>query len=195
MIVGGLLAEGAKKLKPYLSEPGTHRVEEVYRQPPEVQWNQDTFTGDAYPAYSWGVCALEVEVDPLTWEIRAKKAWNAFDVGKAIDRGLVTGQAEGGMTQGIGWGSLEVLEEKEGQIQHGTFTDYTIPTTLDVPEMDTMFFDNPYEHGPFGAKGAGELTFIAGAPALVSAVRQATASDPLKIPLTPEYLEELSHAD
>ncbi|MBN2049047.1 MAG: aldehyde oxidase, partial [Spirochaetales bacterium] len=95
----------------------------------------------------------------------------------------------------IGWGSLEVLEEAEGRQKQKNFTDYTIPTTLDVPEMDTVLFDNPYEYGPFGAKGAGELTLIAGAPVFLSAVRHATGVDPLSIPLTPEYLEELIHAD
>lgn len=192
MIVGGLLARAAADLKPRLDKPGRQEAEAVYKQPPGVVWNQDTFEGDAYPAYSWGVAVLEVETDPVTFEIRPVKAWTAFDVGKAIDERIVIGQVEGGMVQSIGWGSLEVLEERDGGVRQGNFTDYIIPGTLDVPEIDTRLFDNPYEYGPFGAKGAGELTFIGGAPVLLSAVRNALNVDAVRIPLSPEYLEELS---
>jgi len=191
MVVGGLLARAAEDLAKLMDTPGEQLVERVYEQPADVRWNQETFEGDAYPAYSWGVVALEADVDPVTFEIRPEHVWAAFDVGKTIDERIVTGQAEGGLVQSLGWGSTEVLQEQSGDLLQGNFTDYIIPTSVDVPIIDTFFFDNPYENGPFGAKGAGELTFIGGAPVLVSAVRHALGGDFTRIPLSPEYLEEL----
>lgn len=191
MIVGKLLEEAALKLKPRLNEPGEVEVVENYRHPLDMQWDDATFRGDAYPAFSWGVNAVEVEVDPRTYEVQIKGIWSAFDVGKAIDDRIMRGQIEGGILQGLGFGCLEKMECRQGKIQQRSVTDYIIPTAMDSVKMEHRLIDNLYADGPFGAKGAGELTLIGGAPALAAAVSNALGVPIHRLPITPEYLMEV----
>jgi CO/xanthine dehydrogenase Mo-binding subunit len=191
MIVGKLLEEAARELKQRWSEPGEIEVTANYRHPMDMRWDDKTLSGDAYPAYSWGVNAVEVEVDPLTFEIQIKGVWSAFDVGKAIDDRIVRGQIEGGILQGLGYGSLEKMESRQGKLQQRSVTDYIIPTAMDCVKMEHRLIDNLYDDGPFGAKGAGELTLIGGAPALAAAVSNALGVPIHKLPITPEYLMEV----
>ncbi len=191
MIVGKLLEQAALKLKQRWNEPGEVEIVENYRHPVDMQWDDATFTGDAYPAFSWGVNAVEVEVDPLTLEIEIKGVWSAYDVGKAIDDRIMRGQIEGGILQGLGYGSLEKMECRQGKLQQRSVTDYIIPTAMDCVKMEHRLIDNPYIDGPFGAKGAGELTLIGGAPALASAISNALGIPIHRLPITPEYLMEV----
>lgn len=191
MIVGGLVAEAAKELKEEWIDQEEILVEKRYQQPDFVSWDEENFYGDAYPAYSWGVNVVEVEVCPITYEVNLKGAWSVYDIGKAIDERIIIGQADGGLLQGIGYGMLEVMEHKEGRIQQRTVTDYMIPTALDSVDMQTIIMDNPYPLGPYGAKGAGELTLVGGAPAVALAIENAIQKKVTKIPVTPEYMMEL----
>ncbi|TCL73154.1 CO/xanthine dehydrogenase Mo-binding subunit [Hydrogenispora ethanolica] len=191
MIVGKLLEEAARKLKAVWDQPGEQEVVKDYEHPANIVWDNDTFSGDAYPAYSWGVNAVEVEVDPSTYQIDVKGVWSAFDVGVAIDERIIRGQVEGGVLQGLGYGSLEVMECRDGRIQQRSVTDYIIPTALDCPRIESRLIDNPYERGPFGAKGAGELTLVGAAPALALAVGNALGVPIRRLPVTPEYLMEV----
>ncbi|MCK4515039.1 MAG: molybdopterin-dependent oxidoreductase, partial [Spirochaetaceae bacterium] len=157
MVVGGLLHKTALKLKDAgPPRPGRPvEVEANYEQPPEIEWDQSTFTGDAYPAFSWGVNIIEIELDLLTFTIRPLTVWAIYDIGTAIDERIVIGQIHGGIAQGIGYGSTELLEVRDGAFQQRTMTDYVIPGPLDIPEMHVELVSNPYHGGPFGAKGVG----------------------------------------
>jgi CO/xanthine dehydrogenase Mo-binding subunit len=190
MIVGSLLAEASNELN--TRGPGDQVVLVEYRQPEGIEWDQDNLIGDAYPAYSWGANAVEVEIDPITFEIRVTGIWGVYDVGRAIDEKIVLGQIEGGMVQGLGYAGLEVMERKKGKILQTSVTDYIIPTSLDLPPAVIQLIDNPYENGPFGAKGAGELPHIGVAPAFAAAVQNALNRPVRKIPVTPEYLMEIT---
>lgn len=191
MIVGKLLERAAKRLKDTW-KPGEYQLfEEHYKQPYMIPWNPDTFSGDAYPAYSWGVNAVEVEVDTLLATTRLLGVWGVFDVGTVIDDTIMRGQIEGGMLQGLGYGSLEKLECVCGQIRQNSMTDYMIPTAKDTLPFEIATIENPYEDGPFGAKGAGELTIIGTAPAYAQAVSQAIGKKLYSIPVLPEKLIEL----
>ena len=191
MIVGKLLEEAARKLKSRWNESGSVEITEDYQHPSDMSWDDDTFTGDAYPAYSWGVNAVEVEVDPLTYEINIKGVWSAFDVGKAIDQRIIRGQIEGGILQGLGYGTIEVMDCQAGKIRQRSVTDYTIPTAMDCIGMESRIIDNPYDLGPYGAKGAGELTLLGAGPALAAAVINALGVPIRRLPITPEYLMEV----
>jgi CO/xanthine dehydrogenase Mo-binding subunit len=191
MIVGKLLAEAAMKLKSRWNEPGEIEVTENYRHPTDMRWEDATFSGDAYPTYSWGVNVVEVEVNPLTYQIEIKGVWSAFDIGKAIDERIIRGQVDGGILQGLGYATLEKMECKQGRIQQRSVTDYIIPTSMDFGKMEHRLIDNPYDDGPFGAKGAGELTLLGAAPALVAAVSNALGVSIQRLPVTPEYLMEV----
>jgi CO/xanthine dehydrogenase Mo-binding subunit len=192
MIVGKLLSDAAEKLKKEWREGAAQAVTEKYRHPEYLHWEDrgGEFFGDAYPTYSWGVNAVEVEVDPLTLEIRILGAWAAFDVGKAVDQRIMKGQIDGGMIQGLGYATIEVMQGKDGRLLQRGMTDYTIPTAMDAIAVKSRLVDNPYDLGPFGAKGAGELTLIGAAPALVIAVSNALRIPVTQLPVTPEYLLE-----
>lgn len=191
MIVGGLVAEAAKELKERWNEQESFIVQKRYKQPDYVVWDQEKLLGDAYPAYSWGVNVVEVEVSPITYQVTLKGAWSVYDLGKAIDEKIIIGQADGGLLQGIGYGMLEVMNNKDGRIRQKSVTDYIIPTACDSPPMETVLMDNPFLLGPFGAKGAGELFFIGGAPAVALAIENALKKKVTDIPVTPEYIMEL----
>lgn len=195
MIVGGLLLEATEKLKEEWIDGEDQLVETNYKQPDYVKWDDETLTGDAYPAYSWGVHIVEVEVSKVTYQVKLTGAWAVYDVGKAIDERIIFGQADGGMMQGIGYGMLELMEHKGGKIQQRNVTDYIIPTALDSVPIENHLMDNPFALGPYGAKGAGELTLIGGAPAVALAIENAIGKKIHKIPVTPEYIMEVMGRD
>jgi CO/xanthine dehydrogenase Mo-binding subunit len=159
-----------------------------------MEWNQNTLQGDAYPAYSWGVNIIEVEVDPDTYQVTVLEVASAYDLGKAIDERIVEGQVEGGQAQGIAYGYLEKMEEAHGHLKQHNLTDYIIPTACDVPLMRHVVLDNPYPLGPYGAKGVGELTLVGGAPAVAMAIEMAIKKPVSSIPLTPESIRELMNS-
>lgn len=191
MIVGGLCARAANQLKASWVNGEEQTVYENYKQPDYVKWNEDTFQGDAYPAYSWGVNICEVEVNPITYEVDVKHIWSVYDIGASLDDRIVLGQADGGIAQGVSYGYLEVMRHHEGKILQKNMTDYIIPTSVDMPPTETHFMDNPYALGPYGAKGVGELSLVGGAPALALAVQMAIQKPVNQIPITPEVIMEL----
>jgi len=190
MIVGKLLERGARRLKEQWKSNETIEIIEHYKHIELIPWDMEKFQGDAYPAYSYGINVVEVEVDTLLATTKLVGVWGIYDVGKAIDENIMIGQAQGGMLQGIGYGSVEKMEDKNGRIYQGTMTDYIIPTAMDTVPFEIVLIDNPYEGGPFGAKGAGELTLIGGAPAYAAAVENAVNKNILEIPVTAEKLLE-----
>jgi CO/xanthine dehydrogenase Mo-binding subunit len=191
MVVGGLLQRAALRLAeidPPRSGGAPQEVIEHYVQPNEIRWNQDTFEGDAYPAFSWGVNIIEVEVDPLTCQVTPTGVWAVYDIGEPLDERIVVGQMHGGIVQALGWATSEVLDVRDGRFLQHNLTDYIVPGSRDIPPIDVRFVSNPYEHGPFGAKGAGELPFNGPAAAIAGAVEQALDISVYRIPLAPEYL-------
>ncbi len=191
MIVGGLVLEATKKLKKQWKDNEEQLIETNYKQPDYVKWDDETLIGDAYPAYSWGVNIVEVEVSKVTYQVNLVGTWSVYDIGKAIDERIIMGQCDGGLLQGIGYGMLEVMNHKDGKIQQKSVTDYIIPTAKDSAKMETHLMNNPFALGPYGAKGAGELTLIGGAPAVALAIENAIGKNVYKIPVTPEYIMEL----
>jgi CO/xanthine dehydrogenase Mo-binding subunit len=190
MIVGKLLERAAKKLKAQWQPGVEQEVFEDYVHREMIPWNEKTFTGDAYPAYSWGVNFVEVEVDTFTGNVRLEKVYGNYEVGKVIDDRIMKGQIDGGLAQGLAYGYLEKMTTKQGKIQQKSITDYGPPTSMDVVNIDSKVFDNPYADGPYGAKGAGELTLIGGAPAVQAAIEDALQTSFQQIPVTPEVIME-----
>ncbi|MFA5697893.1 MAG: xanthine dehydrogenase family protein molybdopterin-binding subunit [Candidatus Izemoplasmatales bacterium] len=191
MIVGGLVDKAAQKMRKEWQSGKSATVIENYVQPDYIVWDEATFHGDAYPAYSWGVNIVDVSVDKITNQVTIEEAWSVYDLGKAIDNLIIKGQAEGGITQGFAYGYLENMEVKNGKVRQRNLTDYIIPTALDVCKLTTELIDNPYAGGPYGAKGAGELTLIGGAPAVAMAIENAISRRVHNIPVTPESIMEL----
>ena len=191
MIVGGLLAKASQKLKDNWQVGQRQEIIEQYHQPDYIKWDEAKLSGDAYPAYSWGVNVVEVEVSPITYEVELKGVWSVYDIGKTIDERMAVGQADGGITQGLAYGYLENMRHEQGKLRQKNLTDYIIPTSMDVPPMETVIMDNPFAYGPYGAKGLGELTLVGGAPAVALAIENAIKHKINRIPATPEYIMEL----
>jgi CO/xanthine dehydrogenase Mo-binding subunit len=191
MIVGGLIARASLQLKEKWEKGLEVLVSERYKQPEYIKWDEENFVGDAYPAYSWGVNIVEVEVSKVTYQVNVVDSWSVYDVGKAIDERIIMGQADGGQLQGIGYGYIENMVHENGRIRQKNVTDYIIPTSVDAPPFETVLMDNPYPLGPYGAKGAGELTLVGGAPAVALAIENAIGKKVRSIPMTPEKIMEL----
>ncbi|MDZ7290753.1 MAG: xanthine dehydrogenase family protein molybdopterin-binding subunit [candidate division KSB1 bacterium] len=178
----------------YLTTRGPLKIFQRYESPPEVNWDDKHYRGDAYPVYSWGCDVVEVEVDMATYEVFVCKVVSAVDVGKAINPVLARGQIEGGTLQGFGYGMMEEVHMKDGKMLNDRLTNYMLPTCQDAPEMQVILIENPYPHGPYGAKGVGELPFNGAAPALAAAICNALDLEMTELPFTPERLLEAVEA-
>lgn len=173
----------------YIAQKGDLRAYARYSSPPEVEWDEDNYRGDAYPVYSWGADVAEVEVDMDTYEVTVQKITTAQDVGRAIHPLMAAGQVEGGTLQAVGYGLLEEVVWDRGRIVNDRLTNYIIPTSLDAPDIETVIIEKEYPHGPFGAKGVGELPMDGAAPAIAAAVFNATGAFVAELPITPERLQ------
>jgi CO/xanthine dehydrogenase Mo-binding subunit len=200
MVVGKILercaAEIREKLgkmspREYLATHGSLVVTKEYAGPDGLYWDDDTYRGDAYGAYGWGCDVVEIERDPVTFEIRPTRFTAVSEIGKAIHPILAAGQIEGGTAQGIGYALLEEVAMRDGRMANSQLTNYLVPTTLDTPEIDVAILENPYAYGPFGAKGVGEMPIDGPAPAIVNAIRS-LGLDVRAIPATPERILEAS---
>ncbi|HQO13472.1 MAG TPA: molybdopterin-dependent oxidoreductase, partial [Petrotogaceae bacterium] len=191
MIVGGLLVKTCEELKQRWDEEGIVEVQADYQQPSWLEWDNELLKGDAYPSYSWGADIALVSVDTLTYELSIEKIWTVMDIGIPIDTNTLRGQIEGGILQGVGYSSCEVMSMKEGRILQKNLTDYIIPSSKDSVDISLDYIINPYENGPFGAKGAGEIPFLGVGPAVAGAVLDAIKKPVYKLPLTAEYLMEV----
>ena len=201
MIVGGILQRAAAELRrrigdanpaDYFREHGPLRVEAEYEQPDWIQWDDQTYRGDAYATYGWGCNVAEVEVDPVTFEARPVRLTAVVDVGKAIHPALAIGQIEGGTAQALGFALLEHVVMRDGAMANAQLTNYTIPTALDTPPIDVVLVENPYPGGPFGAKGLGELPMDGPAPAIVNAIRS-LGFDVREVPALAEVIQRQAH--
>ncbi|MCL2828151.1 MAG: xanthine dehydrogenase family protein molybdopterin-binding subunit [Oscillospiraceae bacterium] len=188
MVVGELLRRAAARLKAEWVDGEAQRFEEKFQEPDFViPFNIETFQGDAYPTYSWGAHCVELEIDTFTGEHKVLGAWGCYDVGTPIDMTVIVGQMEGGLLQGIGYSHMEQMVcDRRGCIRSNSYSDYTMPTSADVPNMGVMIHVEEYPEGPYGAKGAGELPIVGIPGAYISALEQALGADVHHIPFSME---------
>jgi CO/xanthine dehydrogenase Mo-binding subunit len=149
----------------------------------------DPQTGRSMPNFAYGYVAqaVEVEVDTETGQVRVRRVVCADDVGRAVNPQLVEGQVEGAVVQAMGWALMEDFQVRDGQVLTPHLSTYLIPTSLDLPdEVESVLLEYPDPLGPWGARGMGEMPFIPLAPAVVSAVHDATGVRFNAFPLTPE---------
>jgi CO/xanthine dehydrogenase Mo-binding subunit len=196
MVVGKILEECATAMREtlsglspqeYFTRHGAFSVERTYEPPDWIEWDDYTYRGDAYATYGWGCDVAELEIDPDTFEVKPIRLTAVQEFGRPIHPALARGQIEGGTAQGLGYALLERVVMRNGAMANGQLTNYTIPTTLDTPDIDVVMLENPYPGGPFGAKGLGELPMDGPAPAVVNALRH-FGLDVREIPATPEHL-------
>ena len=158
-----------------------------YLAPSTTPFDKDT--GHSMPnlAYGYVAQAVEVEVDTETGQLRVLRVVSANDVGKAINPQTVQGQIEGSVVQAQGWAVIEDLKVQDGFIQNPYLSTYLIPTSVDAPDhVESVILEIPDPRGPWGARGMGEMPFLPLAPAIASAVYDATGVWFDHLPLTPE---------
>ena len=168
---------------------GEADVERIHRHPRTTPLDPETgqVTGErAHVAFA--VCAMRVvaEIDEDLGLARVVWIGAAQDVGRAINPQAVIGQIEGGTAQGIGLALMEEILTREGRIVNPTFTDYLLPTALDMPPLDIALVEDPEPDQPYGAKGVGEPPTVVSTAAVVSALRAASGRPLTRVPVRPD---------
>lgn len=154
-------------------------TEETY-DPPTLPLDANG-QGSPYALYGYGAQMVELSVDPALGTVKLLKVTAAHDVGRAINPSLAIGQIEGGIAQGVGLALME--EYLPGRTEN--LHDYLIPTTGDMPPVESLLIEVPDPEGPFGARGLGEHVLIPTAPAILNAIRHACGAEVTTLPALP----------
>ncbi len=202
MLAGGLLATAAAHLRgdveavtgrpfaesfrSYAQTHGALRATEQFHGFPGIVWDDHTYQGDAYPAYSWACAVAAVDADLDTGEVHVRSVVQAADAGRIINTVLAEGQVEGGTLQAVGYATIEEVLVEDGRYRNDRLATYLIPTALDAPRIETILVEHPFGGVPHGAKGLGELPMDVPAPAVVAAIHDATGAWVPDLPATPE---------
>jgi xanthine dehydrogenase D subunit len=169
---------------------GDEVIEETREFRPRRTHPLDPETGqaDTHLQHAFAAHRAVVDVDTELGLVKVVELATAQDVGKAINPQAVEGQLEGGAAQGLGLAVMEEIQVKDGVIRNPSFTDYLLPTILDMPplRMDVLELGDP--HSPYGLKGVGEPPTISSGPAIVAAIRAATGRALTRVPVRPQDL-------
>jgi CO/xanthine dehydrogenase Mo-binding subunit len=144
--------------------------------------------GDAHVQFAFAAHRAVVEVDTELGLVRVVEIATAQDVGKAMNPQALEGQIEGGIAQGLGLALMEEIQIKEGKVLNASFTDYLIPTILDMPPVRAEILELADPEAPYGLKGVGEPPTIASTPAIVAALRDATGRELSRVPVKPDQI-------
>ena len=147
-----------------------------------------TGQGDAHVQYAFAAHRATVDVDVELGLVRVVEIATAQDVGRALHPQSVRGQIAGGTAQGLGLAVMEEIQVVDGLIRNPSFTDYLIPTILDVPPMHIDVLELGDPEAPYGLRGVGEPPTISSTPAIVAAIRAATGLDLPRVPVRPEHI-------
>jgi CO/xanthine dehydrogenase Mo-binding subunit len=129
---------------------------------------------------------VDVEVDPETGKVDILRYTALQDVGKAIHPSYVEGQIQGGTAQGIGWAlNEEYFLDDEGRMTNTSFLDYRMPTSLDLPMIDTVIVEVANPGHPYGVRGVGEVTIVPVMAAVANAIHDATGVRLTDLPMSP----------
>jgi CO/xanthine dehydrogenase Mo-binding subunit len=158
---------------------------------PPTAYDTKRVAAHVYPAFhspSFHAHAVDLSVDPETGEVAIHKYVVAQDVGFAMNPKYIEGQIEGGVAQGLGQALSEEIVYEGGRVLNANLTDYKMPTTLDVPPVETILVQHPSLVGPYGAKGVGEPPNIEPPAAVANAVAAATGLRMTSLPITAEKI-------
>ena len=151
-----------------------------------TEMDKETGQGAPYWPYTYSSMAVLVEVDIKTGKVEVLESVFAQDAGRAVNPTLVEGQIEGGYAMGLGFTLYEDLKLKDGYMNSHKFSKYLLPTSMDMPDIDTVIIEDPESTAPYGAKGIGEPVTLPVAPAILNAVYDATGVRVKDLPVTPE---------
>ncbi len=142
--------------------------------------------GDAHVTFAFAAHRAVVDVDTELGLVRVVEIATAQDVGRAINPLAVEGQIEGGIAQGLGLALMEEIQVVDGEVRNASFTDYLIPTVLDMPPVELEVLELGDPESPYGLRGVGEPPTISSTPAIVAALRAATGAPLTRVPVRPD---------
>jgi CO/xanthine dehydrogenase Mo-binding subunit len=177
------------------ADGGEVDVERVYRHRPTRALDPETgqvTDGPAHVAFACAAMKAVVEVDVELGLTRVVWIGTAQDVGSALNPQAVEGQIEGGTAQGLGLALMEEIQTRGGVIANASFTDYLIPTTLDMPPVVSDLVEEAEPDAPYGVKGVGEPPTVVSTAAIVAALRDATGLELTRAPVRPDDIVGLS---
>ncbi len=181
-------SDAAEPLGTIADFAGDEAFEETvqWRHRPTEPIDPETGQGFAHVQYAFAAHRAVVDVDTDLGLVKVVALDCAQDVGVAMNPQAVAGQIQGGSAQGLGLAIMEEIQVRDGLIRNPSFTDYLIPTILDVPPMRIDVLEYPDPHAPYGLRGVGEPPTISAGPAIVAAIRAATDLDLTRVPVKPE---------
>jgi xanthine dehydrogenase D subunit len=169
---------------------GDDAVEETveWRHRPTHAIDPETGQGDAHVQFAFSAHRAVVDVDTELGLVKVVALDTAQDVGKAINPDAVVGQIHGGSAQGMGLALMEEVVVTDGHVRNPSFTDYLLPTILDMPPMKVEVLEYADPHAPYGVRGVGEPPTISSGPAVAAAVRAACGKPLRRVPIRPEHI-------
>ncbi|MDQ3752130.1 MAG: xanthine dehydrogenase subunit D [Actinomycetota bacterium] len=194
-LAGGQVVSDTGEIVSSLAEIlGDGFIEETreYRHAPTVPLDPDTGQGNSHVSFAFAAHRAFADVDTELGLVRVVEIATVQDVGRALNPQAVEGQIEGGIAQGLGLALMEEIKVKGGVVLNPSFTDYLIPTALDMPPVQSDVLELGDPASPYGVKGVGEPPTISSTPAVVAAVRAATGQPLVRVPLTPDDIAGLS---
>ena len=156
-----------------------------FHHPPTEPLDEDG-QGNAHWSLAFAAHRAVVDVDVELGLVKVVQVATAQDIGKALNPLAVTGQIEGGIAQGVGLAVMEEIVVDGSRIRNPSFTDYLLPTPLDMPPVEQTWIEQPERGAPYGAKGVGEPPTISSTGAVLAAIRQATGLPLNRIPIRPD---------
>lgn len=159
------------------------RTEEYHH--PTTEDLDENGQGNCHVAFAFVAHRAVVDVDPDLGLVKVVQIATAQDVGRALNPLSVQGQIEGGIAQGLGLAVMEEIVVRDGKVRNPSFTDYLLPTFLDMPAVDMVLVEEFEPKSPLGAKGVGEPPCISVTPAIANAIRQAVGRELPRVPVRP----------
>jgi xanthine dehydrogenase D subunit len=189
VLEAGQVASGDGRLLPLADLLGGEAVEETrqYHHRATAPLGPDG-QGAAHVAFAFAAHRAVVDVDTELGLVKVVEIVTAQDVGKAINPQAVEGQIEGGIAQGLGLALMEEIQVADGMVRNPSFTDYLIPTVLDMPPVRVDVLELGHPDSPYGLRGVGEPPTISSTPAIVAAVRAASGRPLTRVPVRPEHI-------
>lgn len=176
---------------PDIAESGRFVERVVFRHRPTVP-PDDRGHGDVHVDFCVASHRAVVDVDTELGLVRVVRIDTVQDIGRALNPMSVIGQIEGGIAQGLGLALMEEVTFEDGRVTNAGFTDYLLPSALDVADVGAELVEQESSWGPFGAKGFAELPSISSTPAIVAAIRAATGRALTRIPVRPQDVAGIS---
>jgi xanthine dehydrogenase D subunit len=196
-VTGGAVKAACEAVREQLEADGRPLEELLGERPVEatVEWHHrptvpldDRGQGDAHLQFAFSAHRAVVDVDVELGLIRVVELATVQEVGRAMHPQALEGQIEGGSAQGLGLALMEEIVVRDGVVRNASFTDYLLPTTLDMPRVRIEVLEHADPTAPYGLKGVGEPPNISTPPAIAAAVRAATGRPLARIPIRPEHI-------